>query len=153
MRAPLRRLTGRSGSAVGAWASLAPLVDLLTILLVFLLKTWSADPPVRPDDPSFALPVSSATDPARPLRAVDVTESGIFLDGHRLAGSRYYREHDAQRIPELYEALRQQNGPVQLRVDADQPYGLLRKALFTAQEAGVRDLTLVSASHTSLVVP
>lgn len=149
----MRRLTRRGPASAVSWASLAPMVDLLTILLVFLLKSWSSDPPVRPDDPSFALAVSTSEAPAPPLRAIDLTESGIFLDGHRLAGSRYYREQDAQLIAELYEALQQDAGPVQVRVDGDQPYGLVRKTLFTAQEAGVRELTLVSASNSSLVSP
>ena len=58
----MRRLTkpARKKADFGA-AALAPMVDMLTILLVFLLKSWSTDPPVRPDDKSFALPTSNPT--------------------------------------------------------------------------------------------
>ena len=58
MRRGLRPLRAVSSGTNPLYAALAPMVDVLTILLVFLLRTWSTDPPVRPDDPSFQLPLS-----------------------------------------------------------------------------------------------
>ena len=45
-----------------------------TILLVFLLKSWSTDPPVRPNDASFALPSSTSDSPVSSVRSLDLTE-------------------------------------------------------------------------------
>jgi biopolymer transport protein ExbD len=133
-----------------SWAAMAPMVDLLTILLVFLLKSWSTDPPVRPDDASFNLAGTTSEEPVSSVRALDVTEKGLFLSGVRIAGTRYYLEHDAELVAELYDPLLASPGRLQVRVDADVPYALVRKVLFTAQEAGVQDLTLVAASRSSL---
>lgn len=137
-------------TAPPSWAAMAPMVDLLTILLVFLLKSWSTDPPVRPDDASFNLAATTSDDPVSSVRALDVTEKGLFLSDVRIAGSRYYIEHDAELVSELYDPLLASPGRLQIRVDADVPYVLVRKVLFTAQEAGVQDLTLVAASRSSL---
>ena len=140
----------RPASSGSSWASLAPMVDLLTILLVFLLKSWSTDPPVRPDDASFALPSSTSDSPVSSVRSLDLTERGLFLSGIRIAGSKYYLEGDDELVNELYDVLLGSPGALQVRVDEDVPYVLVRKVLFTAQEAGVRDLTLVAASRSSL---
>ncbi len=148
----MRRLTrpARKRADFGA-AALAPMVDMLTILLVFLLKSWSTDPPVRPDDKTFALPTSTSERPVYTSLELDVTEEAIYLGGVRAAGSRFYVEQDETLIREIYEALQMRAGqPLQVRMDEDAPYELLRKVLFTAQQAGVEDVTVVAASRSSL---
>jgi biopolymer transport protein ExbD len=148
----MRRLTRpRKKKADFGAAALAPMVDMLTILLVFLLKSWSTDPPVRPDDKTFALPSSTSERPVHQALELDVTEEAIYLAGIRAAGSRFYIEQDETLIREIYEPLQMSAGlPMQVRMDEDAPYELLRKVLFTAQQAGVQDVTVVAASRSSL---
>ncbi len=145
-----RRLTGRP-RGVGGTAWLPPFVDLLTILLVFLLKSWSSDPPVRPDDAGFALPTSTMEGELQPALAIDVTEEAVYLRGVRLAGAAYYLERDDQLIEELYAPLQQlASKRVLVRADEDVPYRLLRKIVFTAREAGVERVALVAESNAGL---
>ena len=147
----MRRLRAKpKPSVVGGAAALAPMVDMLTILLVFLLKSWSTDPPVRADDASFELPTSTSEEPVAAPTAVDITDAGIYLEGIRVTGTRYYVEQDDTLIRELHDVLAMNPGPVQVRMDADAPYVLLRKLLFTAQQAGVEDVTVVAVSRSSL---
>ena len=57
-----RGLFSRGGSASAAklsTASLAPMVDMLTILVVAVLRTWSTDPPVEIPEANFSLPISA----------------------------------------------------------------------------------------------
>jgi len=126
------------------------MVDMLTILLVFLLKSWSTDPPVRPDDPSFELPTSTSEKPVATTTEIDLTEDGIYIHDIRITGARYYIDQDDTLIRELHDVLAQDPGPVQVRMDEDAPYVLLRKLLFTAQQAGVEDVTVVAVSRSSL---
>ncbi len=146
----MRRLCRRPAASGTTWASLAPMVDLLTILLVFLLKSWSTDAPIRPGDPTFSLPSSTAQEPVDSLQRLELTESGIYLAGARVAGTRYYLDQDEDLILELYEIFLTRPGKLQLLVDEDISYGLIRKVLFTLREAGVTDLTLVAVSRDSL---
>ncbi|MCB9759637.1 MAG: biopolymer transporter ExbD [Alphaproteobacteria bacterium] len=147
----MRRLLRPAPAGDAGSAALPPFVDLLTILLVFLLKSYSTDPPVRPDDPSFALPDSVAEQPADHALRLEVTDEALFLGGARTAGARYYVEQDDALIRELYDALlRAAPGRLQIVADEDVPYVLIRKILFTAQQAGVSDLTIVAASRSSL---
>jgi biopolymer transport protein ExbD len=126
-------------------AAYAPLVDMLSILLFFMLRSFSMDSPVRPDDPDFRLPSSSGREAVRHATQVDVTSEAVYLDGERIASVAYYLAHDDALIPELYEDL--QGGAcrsVSLRADGRVPYELLRKVIFTAQEAGVERVDLVA---------
>ena len=129
----------------------APMVDMLTILLFFILKSFSMDTPVRPDDPDFQLPASSGTEAVARSTAIDVTEDAVYLEGERMASSRYYAQHDEALIQELYNRLAGRP-PVHanIRADGRVPWVVLRKVLFTAQEAGVRELDLVATSRAGL---
>ena len=130
---------------------LAPLVDVITILLVVLLKTYSVDAPVRPDDPNFALPLSASESPVGPAIDIDITAEAIYVSGLRAAASSYYLQHDDLLIEELYVRLQGQAGhAVNVRVDGEIPYALVRKVLFSAREAGVQRLTIVAQSRSGL---
>ncbi|MCP4810669.1 MAG: hypothetical protein GY913_18360 [Proteobacteria bacterium] len=131
-------------------AALAPMVDMLTILLVFLLKSWSTDPPVRADDTTFALPTSTSETPVQTATTIDVTDDGIYLDDIRVAGTRFYVEQDDTLVREVHGVLSVAPSPVQIRMDEEAPYILLRKLLFTVQQAGVEDVTVVAVSRSSL---
>ena len=129
----------------------APLVDMLTILLFFILKSFSMDTPVRPEDPDFQLPASAGTEAVARLSAIDITTEAIYLGGERVAATRYYEERPDQLIQELYEPLSgKPPSKVNIRADGRVPYVVLRKVLFTAQEAGVDHLDLVAMSRAGL---
>jgi biopolymer transport protein ExbD len=146
----MRRLVPRR-RARGGPGPLAPLVDIITILLVVLLQTYSVDVPVRPDDPDFALPLSGSESPVGPAIEIDVTAEAIYVSGQRTANARYYLERDELLIEELYASLQGQGGrAVNVRVDGRIPYALVRKVLFSAREAGVEQLTLVAQSRKGL---
>ncbi len=52
---------------------------------------------------------------------------------------------------ELYDYLLQNPSQrLQLRMDEDVPYRLVRKVIFTAQQAGIENLTLVGVSRSSM---
>jgi biopolymer transport protein ExbD len=146
----MRRLTRRRPRASLA-GPLAPLVDIITILLVVLLKTYSVDAPVRLNDPDFALPMSASDSPVGPAIDIDVTAEAIYVSGLRTAASPYYLEHEDLLIEELYTRLQGQAGrAVNVRVDGAIPYALVRKVLFSAREAGVQRLTIVAQSRSGL---
>lgn len=148
MRRRLLRAPVSSGVSV---AALAPMVDVLTILLVFLLRSYSTDPPVRPEDPGFSLPLSTSEAPAQPGRTVEITRDAILLNGARLTSTAWYTARPGVRVEELYAPLAADpGGRLRLVVDAQTPYGLIRQVLATARDAGVRDLSVVAASRAGL---
>ncbi len=143
-----RRPAARTGLAAGALASM---VDLLTILLVVLLKTWSTEPPLELAEPAAELPLSSAEDPVGPGVIVDIGPSGLWVEGQRTGSVEYQLGSDDVLIADLYAALQQRSGRrVVVRADADTPWSLLGKVMFTAQQAGYAEVELVAVSRSSL---
>jgi biopolymer transport protein ExbD len=123
----------------------------MTILLVFLLKSYSVDPPVRPDDSGFQLASTASEQPVGPATDIDVTADGIYVDGLRTASSAYYRDRDDALVRELYDALQGRSAKsVNVRADGRTPYRLLGKVMFTLQESGVERITLVAQSRAGL---
>ncbi len=129
-------------------ATLAPLVDVLTLVLVALLLGFSTDPPLPV---ALELPRSTSTSEVARSLALDLTPGALHLQGHRIAGMAWYLDHDEDLVDELYGALqRLPRERVLLRMDAAVPYRLVRKVLFTLQQAGFEDVTLVAESRSSL---
>ena len=132
-------------------AAYAPLVDMLTILLFFILKSFSMDTPVRPDDPDFRLPLSTGREYVAKDARIDITTEAVYVDGERAASVAYYLEHDDEIVQELYERL--QGTPrrsANVRADGRVPWKLLRKVVYTAQVAHVESLDLVAVSRAGL---
>lgn len=147
----MRRLLRRPGVGDDVSASLMPMVDVVMLLLVVLLRSYSMDPPVRPDDGDFSLPLTASEVPVEQAIDIDVTGEVIQVSGQRTASSRHYLDHDDELIVELYSCLQGQAGKsVNVRVDADVPYVLVRKVMYSAQRAGVERMTLVAQSRAGL---
>lgn len=78
-----RRRRGRRMSTESG-LSITSLMDMMTIILVFLLTNWGTNVlPVQPSD-DFQLPTSSATDEPKVAVIVIVTRSDVFVDGERV---------------------------------------------------------------------
>jgi biopolymer transport protein ExbD len=127
------------------------MVDVFTLLLVFLLASFSTDDPVRPSDRGFALPRSTSEKAVPQGHAVDLTQQSIFLDDKRVASSEFYARHEESLVQELYwPLLKMEKGPLLIRSDADMPYAIVQKLIFTAHEAGWHEIALVAQSKKSL---
>jgi len=147
-----RRLFRPAAPRAGLGAlALAPLVDLLTLLLVAVLRTWSTDPPVSISEAGFTLPVSREERPAPQGVTVDVGPDGLYVQGWRVGSSVYHATAEGAVIPEVVEAL-QANRATQVLIRADRaaPWSVLGKVLVSAQQAGASDIDLVAVSRASL---
>lgn len=148
MRRLFRTQTAPSGPAL---AALLPMVDIMTILLVAILRTWSSQPPLQPVEADFALPISRAEGEPSLSMAIDVGMDGIYVDGFRAGSSSYWTRTDGVLIPDVLDALQRSNPQrVRVRAHEDAPWTLVGKVLSTAQQAGVGDVELVAISRASL---
>ena len=148
----MRRIAHSAPTAVHlGQAAYAPLVDMLTILLFFILKSFSMDTPVRPDDPDFRLPSSTGREHVAKDARIDVTTEAIYVDGERAASTAYYLDHDDEIVQELYERLQgARRRSANVRADGRVPWKVLRKVVYTAQVAHVESLDLVAVSRAGL---
>ena len=148
MRRLFRAQPAGSGPAL---AALMPMVDIMTILLVAILRTWSTQPPMQPVEAGFELPISRSEGEPSLNMAIDVGMDGIYVDGFRAGASQFWRTSDKVLIPEVLDALHAASpARVRVRAHADAPWTLVGKVLSTAQHAGVGDVELVAISQASL---
>ena len=150
-----RRLFGgpaRSAAAGLTTGALAPMVDLFTLLIVAVLRTWSAEPPVETPEGTLDLPRSR--EEAAPERGVvvDVGRDGLYVDGWRAGSSAYWADAEEVLVSDLYAPLQQRagSGSVVIRAHAEAPWRLVGKVLLTAQQAGFEEVSVVAESHASL---
>ena len=152
-RRRLLRGVGGAGRGDGlSAAALAPMVDMMTILVVAVLRTWSTDPPATlPDEPDFQLPLSAQEAPPSRGITVDVGSDGLYVDGWRAGSAAYWRDSEEILVTDLYEALRRVEGhQITIRAHKDAPWQLVGKVLYTARQAGYDSVELVAVSRVSL---
>jgi biopolymer transport protein ExbD len=128
------------GLDVGA---LAPMVDMMVLLLVFLLRTYSTDLAPAPEHESFELAgTTSDADRSGGVELLVSTEA-VYVNGHRVAAWEFIEGSGV--IDPLYAVLLQVRPKVRAEVHADAgvPWRRLERVLQTAQAAGVEEIALV----------
>jgi len=127
------------------------MVDLFTILVVAVLRTWSTDAPIEVPESNFILPISAQESPTRRGVTVDVGADGLYVEGWRAGSASWWTDNEDVLIQEMYEALQAHGGErATIRAHQDAPWSLVGKVLFTARQAGYANVELVAVSRASL---
>jgi biopolymer transport protein ExbD len=126
------------------------MVDMMTLLLVFLLRTWSTEAAPRPPEGAFELPGTTSEDPRRPAVEVLVSPEAVWIEGQRVVAVRYLPAEGLVR--EIYEPLLATRGQRRVEVHADRrvPWAVLKRVLYAARAARCEDIALVAANEASL---
>ena len=142
---------GRHGGGGLSAAALAPMVDMMTILVIAVLRTWSTDAPAQLPEEGLRLPLSAQEAPVHKGIVVDVGADGLYVEGWRAGSAQYWADSDGVMVTELYEALQVVSGShITIRAHEQAPWSLVGKVLFTAKQAGYEDVELVAVSRASL---
>lgn len=137
----------RSGSP-----QMTSLVDMMVILLVFLLKSFSVEGQLVTPAKDLMLPESSSTVTAEPALSVEVTTSGVQLAGQLLVSLDDLATDDELVIDRLANELAlvtvdaDPTGdprPVSVQCDRRVDFRILKKVLYTCNQAGLTDLSLL----------
>lgn len=144
---PRREVATSAGLDVGA---LAPMVDMMTLMLVFLLRTWSTETAPAPPEGPFTLGETSAAGERKAAVELIVSTEAIYVEGHRVVATGFLGEEAL--IREVYDPLvaMRQKGRLEIHADAAVSYGVLRRVLTTARAAGFDELSLVGASKAGM---
>ncbi len=142
----MRRLARRGGAEpapgldIGA---LAPMVDMMTVLLVLLLRSYATDPAPVPPEGRLALADTLSEDPRRPATEILISSEAIYVQGHRVIAVSYLPEQLLVR--ELYDPLllQRDKGRVEIHTDRDIPWRVVERVLHTVRSAGYQEIALV----------
>ncbi len=155
------RRTRRSESLLGARSPvlLTPLVDMFTILLIFLLLSYSTGGQLMYMARSVLMPESLSREQLEPAVEVAVATDRIYVDGEVIMDdlSEWYTEKKLL-MPALYENLKKKAlkfkkmeeevplfhfaGKITVQADRALPFHVLKKVLYTADRADFPRISL-----------
>ena len=149
----------RSKSISSFTLRLTSMIDMFTILLVFLLKSFSVEGEIMSVARDLHLPESTAQTPPKAAPILVVTNEWIILDGTPVEKVATVLNQQGsiinplktqlQQIRAFTEDLARLNanmrfkGNIAIQGDKDIPFGLLKKIMFTCGQVGFNDMLLV----------
>jgi biopolymer transport protein ExbD len=146
-------LIARKHSAAVMKPQLTSLIDVMTILLVFLLKSFSTDGNLISVSRDIDLAESSSKKAPEPALNIEITGEQVNVDGYAVVSLEKVAETDSMLIGELREKLVEAAGSVRMagnrgriiiQCDRAVDFKVLKKIMYTC---GKSDL-----SHFSLLV-
>ena len=149
---------GGKKQLVQANLKLTSMIDMFTILLVFLLKSFSADGQILTLTDDLQLPESSAQTAPQAASVIAVTDEWVLLDGKKIVSVAELEPVKELIIPNLLKELKDLRvisegvgelsaamgftGKVAIQGDKEIPYHLLKKVMFTCGQVGYNDMML-----------
>lgn len=150
----------RMKKTASASVKLTSLLDMMTILLVFLLKNFSAEGQIMIATRDLRLPESTAQKQPRVSSVVAITQDFILLDGKPLAKIPEVVADKNLIILPLFEELKQLRaltegiaelsadikgftGDISIQGDKEIPFELLKRIMFTCGQTGFTNMMLV----------
>lgn len=141
-----RLLRGRAAPAVDAGldiGALAPMVDMMTVLLVLLLRSYATDPAPMPPAGRLELGSTLSEDPRQSGVEILISDEAIFVNGRRVIATAYLPSE--LMIREIYDPLlmMRDRGRIEIHAHRLVTWAVLEKVLYTARSAGFSDIALV----------
>ena len=135
------------------------MIDMFTILLVFLLKSYSADGQIMTVAPDLRLPESTSKTKPPLVSVVAITREWILVDGRPIQKLEEIADNETLIIPSLQNELaRLRNisegigrlsqqmqgfsGTIAIQGDQDLTFDLLKRIMLTCGQVGYNDMNL-----------
>lgn len=156
-RARRRTAFGRMQQPAGQDAGefrpqLTSLVDVMTILLVFLLKNLTVEGQIVTPADDLELPISTSEKPPKPMATLEITGTAVSSEGTVIAPIGSFAEQDTMLIGPLFNWVTMQKSRVadtamarQMLIQADKsiPFNVVKRVMFTCSKAGVTDFSVL----------
>lgn len=141
---------------------LTSMIDVFTILLVFLLKSYSAEGQIMTPTKELTLPVSTATKNPETSSIIVVTPELLLVDGTAISSVQDVINSEGLKIENLFLDLSAKRkmieatsnlsdriafkGEITIQGDANIPFEVLKKVMFTCGRVGYNNILLAVTS-------
>lgn len=129
---------------------LTSLVDVMAIILVFLIKTFSTEGNIVTPSADLELPVSTSSMQPKPQWSIEIARDMVMSEGTVIASTKAYAKRDSLLIPELYKWLEKKRvqradstSQVLLQCDREVPYAIVKKVMYTCSKANFVDFSIL----------
>jgi biopolymer transport protein ExbD len=146
-----QRFTPSSGSGSGTFRpQLTSLVDVMAIILVFLIKTFSTEGNIITPSTDLELPVSTSVKQPKPQWSIEIARDMVMSEGTVIASTKAFTKRDSLLIPELYKWLEKKRAQradstsqLLLQCDREVPYAIVKKVMYTCSKANFTDFSIL----------
>lgn len=123
------------------------LIDVMTILLVFLMKSFSVEGNIITASNDCTLPLSSSKERPSLVTTLEITENAVLAEGEVIINHKTYRDRDSLFIPEIAHWFAErssiENKKIMLQADRKLPFSLLKRIMYTCNRAGRQEFTIL----------
>jgi biopolymer transport protein ExbD len=129
---------------------LTSLIDVMTILLVFLIKNFSVEGNIVSPSPNLNLPISTIKEQAKQKFRIVVSQESIIVDDSTITDISSVLRSDSLLIPSLYKKLSNhlelEKGEVMLEADKELDFAVIKKVMYTCSKVGFKDFSVLVLS-------
>ncbi len=124
---------------------LTSLIDVMTILLVFLIKSFSVEGDIITQSPQVQLPVSVSKQKPEIVQSVEITKTNITSGGTVITDIKSFCNNKELMIEPLYKKLKNnlKNNKIMIQSDKDIEFNIVKRVMFTCSKAGFTDFTVL----------
>lgn len=147
----MRRISNVCSTSVSdaAKPQLTSLVDVLTVLLIFLIHSFSAEASDVNPVKTLSLPESSSKKSARDMASIEITPRDIQVNGMHVATLSSVKNLGPElEIDTLYKELARigmsgDKKEVMIQADKTIEFAVVKKVMYTCSKAGASDYTVL----------
>ena len=128
------------------------LIDILTLLLVFLIQSFNAEGTLITPSSDLVLPLSSSKKQPSPSIMLEVTRDGVVAEGKQLADNKSFAASADLLVTSVYDWLaRKKNRSgvtadqkrIIIQCDRDIEFNIVKRVMFTCSKAGFTDFSVL----------
>jgi biopolymer transport protein ExbD len=132
---------------------LTSLIDVMTFLLVFLIKSFSVQGDVITPSTNLELPESSSHKSPKPAASIEITQATVMTEGKVLSSLSAADKSDPLLIPGVYKWMLLQHSrfsdtsrqhEVLIQADREIEYSNLKRVMYSCNKAGFMDFTILA---------
>lgn len=154
----MRRWPGQRRRVEPARLNLTAMVDVFTVLLVFLLKSYAAEGSLTAAAPNLELPSSTSSLAPQATVTITVSEDALFVEDERIGSLKSLASAEGLYLPSLGHALKTRadkarliagrnqsvsfQGRVTIMGDKNTPFATLERIMYTASVSEFGEIAL-----------
>jgi biopolymer transport protein ExbD len=126
------------------------LIDILTLLLVFLIQSFSAEGNLVTQSSDLTLPLSTSKKPARPCLMLELTKSSVLAEGWLLAANTSFSGSQDLLVKNVYDWLARRitvapdsDRRIILQCDRELEFNIVKRIMYTCSKAGFTDFSVL----------
>lgn len=132
---------------------LTSLIDVMTFLLVFLIKSFSVDGNIITPASNLDLPTSTSPKKPQPSLSIEITKNAVLCEGEVLSTLDAKSSRDSLLLPGVFHrmAAYKQNHPVVkdpekvlIQADREIDFSYLKRVMYSCSKAGFSDFTILA---------